>query len=95
MAISGATGAIYVINLLNELNNASVETQLIVSNAAKKTIELETDYLPDDIEKMASHHFCYGDIALMSSNLLKYNNVETWANIPEIFLEGVDCMPAP
>ncbi|MDD3653022.1 MAG: UbiX family flavin prenyltransferase [Desulfotomaculaceae bacterium] len=63
VAISGATGAIYGISLLRELNNAGVETQLIISDSAKKTIELETDYHVDDIEKMASHRFSNIDIA--------------------------------
>lgn len=63
LAISGATGAIYGINLLKELNQAGIETGLIISNAAQKTIELETDYSLGAIEKMASQYFGYGDIA--------------------------------
>lgn len=63
LAISGATGAIYGINLLKELNHAGIETGLIISNSAQKTIELETDYSLNDIKKMASRHFGYGDIA--------------------------------
>jgi len=63
VAISGATGAIYGIKLLEELNNAKIETQLIISDSAKKTIELETDYSLADIEEMASYQFPYGDIA--------------------------------
>ncbi|MCG9966535.1 UbiX family flavin prenyltransferase [Pelotomaculum terephthalicicum JT] len=63
VAISGATGAIYGIKLLQEFNKAAIETQLIISNSAQKTIELETDYLLDDIGKMASHQFSNSDIA--------------------------------
>ncbi len=63
LAISGATGAIYGIKLLEELNAAGVETQLIVSDSAQKTIEMETDYSQDDIGKMASQQFPNSDIA--------------------------------
>jgi 4-hydroxy-3-polyprenylbenzoate decarboxylase len=68
LAISGATGAIYGIKLLEELNNAKVETQLIISDSAKKTIELETHYSLDEIGKMASYQFPYGDIAAPPSS---------------------------
>ena len=63
LAISGATGAIYGIKLLEELNAAGVETQLIVSDSAQKTIEMETDYSLDDIGKMASQQFPNSDIS--------------------------------
>ncbi len=62
LAISGATGAIYGIKLLEELNLAGAETQLIVSDSAKKTIELETNYSLDDIGKIASQQFSNSDI---------------------------------
>ncbi|AGL03260.1 UbiX family flavin prenyltransferase [Desulfoscipio gibsoniae] len=63
LAISGATGSIYGIKLLEEFHKADVETQLIISESAKKTIALETDYLLDDISKMASQQFPSWDIA--------------------------------
>jgi len=63
VAISGATGATYGIKLLEELKHAEIETQLIISDSAKRTIELETRYSLEDIEKMASHKFPYRDIA--------------------------------
>lgn len=62
LAISGATGAIYGIRFLEEAQKAGVETQLILSNAAKRTIELETDYSLDDINKLACCQFPNSDI---------------------------------
>jgi len=63
LAITGATGAIYGIKLLEELNKAGIETILIASEPAQKTIELETDYSLDDVRKMAGRYFLNNDIA--------------------------------
>lgn len=62
LAISGATGAIYGIRFLEEAKKAGVETQLIISNSAKRTIELETDYSLDNIHKLANCQFPICDI---------------------------------
>jgi 4-hydroxy-3-polyprenylbenzoate decarboxylase len=46
VGISGATGAIYGIRLLQILQSAvEVETHLVLTSAARRTIVLETDYL--------------------------------------------------
>jgi len=63
LAISGATGAIYGIKFLEEAKKAGLETQLIVSYSAQKTIELETDYSLEAINELASCQFSNGDIA--------------------------------
>jgi len=63
LAISGATGAIYGIKLLEYLNEAGVETQLIISDSAKITIEMETDYSLDCIRKMANIQHPNNDIS--------------------------------
>lgn len=59
VAISGASGAIYGIKLLEALNKARVETNLILSDWGKKTIALETDYRVEDVIEMAD---CYYDL---------------------------------
>ena len=43
VAMSGASGAILGIRLLQELQKAGIETHLILSRWAEKTIELETE----------------------------------------------------
>lgn len=63
IAISGASGAIYGIRLLEELKAAGAETHLIVSSAAEKTIEMETAFSLDELEKKAHHHYSNEDIA--------------------------------
>lgn len=54
VGITGATGVIYGIRLLEALKSAEVETHLILSDAGKKNILIETDYAIGDVEKLAS-----------------------------------------
>ena len=54
VGISGATGAIYGIRTLEVLRQLGVETHLIISDAGKKTVHLETGYDIHTIEKMAT-----------------------------------------
>lgn len=54
IGISGASGVIYGIRLLEVLKEvADVETHLVLSNAGAITIGLETDYTPDEVTKLA------------------------------------------
>lgn len=55
VGISGASGVIYGIRLLEVLRDAQVETHAIISGAAKKNILLETNYAVADVEKLATH----------------------------------------
>jgi len=54
IGISGATGAIYGIRTLEVLSRLGVQTHLILSEAAKQTIELETSYTLREIEELAA-----------------------------------------
>ena len=53
VGISGATGAIYGIRLLEVLSQSSVETHLIITEAAENTIRMETDWKVEDIKSLA------------------------------------------
>ena len=56
VAITGATGVIYGIRLLERLREQpAVETHLIVSAPGKRTILEETDYTLRDVEALAHH----------------------------------------
>ncbi len=55
VAITGASGVIYGIRLLEELKNH--ETYLIISEEAKKLIKYETKYGVKEIAKMASEFY--------------------------------------
>ncbi len=60
VGISGATGAIYGIRILEELNRLGVETHLVVSPVGGKTIEMETKYTVKQVEGLATvvHDIC-------------------------------------
>jgi len=54
VGISGASGAVYGIELLKALRDKDVETHLVITEAAKKTISIETDYSIQEVENLAS-----------------------------------------
>jgi len=63
IGISGATGVIYAIRLLEILRDIeSVETHLVVSSAATRTISLETDYTLKQVTTLADKTHPFGDI---------------------------------
>lgn len=66
IGISGASGSIYGIDLLKKLKQVEgVETHLVLSDWAKENIKLETDYQPEEVEKLAD--FVYDDHNLGAS----------------------------
>ena len=55
IGISGATGAIYGVRMLEILAKiGDIETHLVLSKAGKMTIQVETPYSVKDVEAMAS-----------------------------------------
>ncbi len=66
IGISGASGSIYGIDLLKKLKQVEgIETHLVMSDWAKENIKLETDYQPEEVEKLAD--FVYDDHNLGAS----------------------------
>ncbi len=64
VGISGATGAIYGIRLLQVLHqHPDVETHLVMSEPARKTIVLETGYTVEQVEALATQVHPIEDIA--------------------------------
>jgi len=53
VGISGATGAIYGIRLLEVLAKSNVETHLVITEAAQKTISMETDWTVEKVKSLA------------------------------------------
>jgi 4-hydroxy-3-polyprenylbenzoate decarboxylase len=63
IGITGATGAIYGIRLLEVLSSMKdIETHLVISGAGEKTIAYETRRDIKDIRKLASYSYDIGDI---------------------------------
>ncbi|MEK7446013.1 MAG: UbiX family flavin prenyltransferase [candidate division NC10 bacterium] len=73
VGISGASGAIYGIRLLDQLRGiGEVETHLVVSEAAKRTIAEETDWSLRDVEALATRRYSDKDIgAALASGSFK------------------------
>lgn len=63
VAMTGATGAIYGIRLLQVLREKSVEVHLVISAWAEKTISMETDYSLDEIKKLAAKCYPVDDLS--------------------------------
>jgi flavin prenyltransferase len=53
VAITGATGVIYGIRMLEVLKELGIETHAILSDTAKKNILLETSFTVERVEKLA------------------------------------------
>jgi 4-hydroxy-3-polyprenylbenzoate decarboxylase len=63
VGISGASGSIYGIRLLEVLRDVpSLETHLVVSRAAKRTLVEETEYSVRDVERLATRVYDDRDI---------------------------------
>lgn len=62
VGITGSSGAVLGIRLLEALHNAPVETHLIVSPAARLTIEQETTWQVEDVLRLADFHYAPGDL---------------------------------
>ncbi|MEE6031104.1 UbiX family flavin prenyltransferase [Avibacterium paragallinarum] len=69
IAITGASGAIYAIRLLEVLKNVpDLETHLIISNAAKQTLSAETDYSVQQVRALADQTYDVRDIGAAISS---------------------------
>lgn len=69
IGISGASGVIYGIRLLQVLQDVpDVETHLVMSQAADITIGLETDYTPAEVRALANVTHRFKDIAASISS---------------------------
>ena len=63
VGITGASGSIYGIRLLDILRTTTdVELHLVISAAGKRTLVEETDYSVADVEALAHHHYDVKDI---------------------------------
>jgi len=72
IGISGASGVIYGVRMLSLLKEKDFETHLILSEAGKKNIEIETSLKSSDVAAMAHHTYDNKDVgaALASGSFL-------------------------
>lgn len=57
IGISGASGVIYGVRMLEHLRDTDCETHLILSKSAKLTIEIETPYSAKEVAAMADYTY--------------------------------------
>lgn len=76
VGISGASGAIYGIKTLEVMNQLGIESHVVISNAAVKTIQHETSYTIEKVQKLATKLYSQEDIgASISSGSFKVDGM--------------------
>jgi len=72
IGIAGASGVIYGVRMLSLLKEKDFETHLIISDAGKKNIEIETSYKASEVAAMATYTYDNKDVgaALASGSFL-------------------------
>src|SRR5436309_2933556 len=61
VGMTGATGTLIAVRLLQMLQDADVETHLVMSKWAVRTLLHETSYGPEDVERLATRVYAAGD----------------------------------
>jgi len=62
LGISGASGVIYGVRMLETLSRIGAETHLVISESAARNLAIETEYAVEDVESMASFVYQQKDI---------------------------------
>jgi 4-hydroxy-3-polyprenylbenzoate decarboxylase len=77
VGISGASGVIYGVRMLELLRERDFETHLIISEAGRQNIEIETAYDAAEVTAMAAHTYDNRDVgaALASGSFLTHGMV--------------------
>jgi flavin prenyltransferase len=68
VGISGASGAVYGVRLLQVLKDLPVETHLVMSKAAEMTLAYETDLKVKDVRALADHWYPVSDVGAAISS---------------------------
>ena len=76
VGMSGASGAIYGLRILEVLRDLGIETHLVMSDSAKRTIVYETDRRIDEVKQLATHVHELNDVgACISSGSFKHDGM--------------------
>lgn len=72
VGISGATGVVYGVRLLEVLRESEVESHLVVTRPGLMTLNYETDMSRDDLFALADHVYAANDVgaAISSGSML-------------------------
>jgi flavin prenyltransferase len=66
IGITGSTGVVYGVRMLEALKEYGVETHLVITEWAKKCLALETGYKLDDVKSLATQ---YSDDSNLASGI--------------------------
>ena len=78
VAITGASGSIYGVRLLEMLSKLNIETHLVISEAGEKNIEYETSWKVEDVKGLASFNYDIKNIgASIASGSFKRDGMVT------------------
>src|SRR6266516_2812229 len=61
VGITGATGTIFGVRLLQMLHGSGVETHMVMSKWGARTLLHETEYTVEQVQRMATHNYPLGD----------------------------------
>ena len=76
VAITGASGVIYGIKLLEALNKLNINNALVISDAGKIVIESETEYSVEEVMKLANNYYEFDDLtASINSGSFKFDSL--------------------
>lgn len=98
IGISGASGAIYGVRALQVLKDMpEIESHLIVSSAARRTIIEETDWKVDEVESMADVVYSHKDIGaavasgsfITSGMLVAPCSIKTLSGVANCFADNL------
>ena len=68
IGITGATGTIYGVRLLERLRESGVETHLVISRWGSRTLLHETPYTREQVEALATVAYAPGDMGASISS---------------------------
>jgi flavin prenyltransferase len=68
IGISGASGIIYGVRVLELLKHTEIETHLVMSKSAEMTLAYETDLKPASLQAMASVHYTVSNVGASISS---------------------------
>ena len=61
VGITGATGTIFGVRLLQMLHGSGIETHMVISKWGARTLIHETDHTAEQVQDMATHSYPLGD----------------------------------
>ena len=89
VGISGASGAVYGVRLLQALQPTDIETHLVMSQSAEVTLAYETDFKVSEIQALADVNYPVRDIgaAIASGSFSSLGMIESINTVSRCDLE--------